>query len=205
MGNSAIWTVDLIVRARRLGGMLSFERYSPDTHTAEEVVEALGLEVLDREGGYFRRTAESDTWVKPLDGVENGTGKRRAYSIIYSLITSTGFSAMHRLSTDEIWCWHAGDCLESLRLYEDGSGEWVSLSDRVKEGARVQDVVRAGVWQGTRIEASGRWALASCIVAPEFHWEDFELGNQTELSRRYPNFTDDIATLSRTRPMAGMQ
>lgn len=183
--------------------MLSLARFSPETHTAEEVVAALGLETLDQEGGCFRRTAESETWVRRERNDKTLAEKRRAYSVIYSVITPPGFSAMHRLKTDEIWCWHAGDRLESLRLYEDGTGEWIGVSDRVSDVTRIHNVVPAGVWQGTRLETGGRWALASCIVAPEFRWEDFELGNQNELVRAYPKYSDDIRSLSRSEPVAG--
>ena len=183
--------------------MLNLPRFSPETHTAEAVVAALGLETLDQEGGYFRRTAESETWVRRQRGDETLAEKRRAYSVIYSVITPTGFSALHRLRTDEIWCWHAGDRLESLRLYENGTGEWIGMSDQVTDAIRVHNIVPAGVWQGTRLESGGRWALASCIVAPEFRWEDFELGNPSELSRLYPDYSDAIASLSRPLPVEG--
>src|SRR5690606_19694416 len=93
--------------------------FSPDTHSAADVVTALNLQPLDQEGGWFRRTAEAGLWVKPVE-----TGEpRRAWSAIYALFPPEGFSALHRLAQDEIWCWHAGDTLESLRLGpETGSG-----------------------------------------------------------------------------------
>ncbi len=64
-------------------------------------------------------------------------------------------------------------------------------------GKRGQDVVAAGVWQGTKLVAGGRWALVSCVVAPEFVWEDFELGERDRLAREFPRFAGDIAALTR--------
>lgn len=166
---------------------------SPDHLSALEVARLLKLEPLDQEGGYFRRTGESAT-VLP--------GGKRAWSTIYSLITPEGFSALHRLATDEIWCFHAGDALESLRLKPDGSGEWVKLGlNPARE--RLQDAVPAGIWQGTRLAAGGRWALCTCVVAPEFVWSDFELGDRAALAAAYPAFAEGIATLTRTAPPAG--
>ncbi len=171
--------------------------FSPDTHSAADVVAALNLQPLDQEGGWFRRTAEAGLWVKP---VETG-GPRRAWSAIYALFTSEGFSALHRLAQDEIWCWHAGDTLESLRLGpETGSGGedgWVRIGLQVSAGETLQDVVRAGTWQGTRLVAGGRWALVSCVVAPEFRWEEFELGDRAALSAAYPQWYDAITGLTR--------
>lgn len=173
---------------------MSMPPLSPDTHTADDVVRLLQLEPLDREGGYFRRTGESAT-ILP--------GGKRAWSTIYSLITPEGFSALHRLAADEIWCFHAGDTLESLRLRPDGHGAWVKLGLDAAAGEHPQDVVPAQVWQGTRLVSGGRWALASCLVVPEFAWGDFELGERGALTAGWPEFAAGIAALTRPGPMVG--
>lgn len=167
---------------------------SPDIHTAAEVARLLGLEPLAEEGGFFRRTAESTT-ILP--------GGRRAWSVIYALITPEGFSALHRLAADELWFFHAGDALESLRLHPDGRGEWVKLGLNPAAGERPQDVVPAQVWQGTRLARGGRWALVSCVVSPEFVWHDFELGERAALAAAWPAWAEDIGALTRPRPPAG--
>jgi predicted cupin superfamily sugar epimerase len=168
---------------------------SPDHLTAWEVVRLLQLEPLDQEGGYFRRTDESAT-VLP--------GGKRAWSMIYFLVTPEGFSAMHRVAEDEIWTFHAGDPLESLRLRPDGSGEWVKLGLNLAHGERPQDVVAAQIWQGTRLAAGGRWALVTCVVAPEFRLVDFELGGREALLAAYPAFADGIRALTRAVPPKGL-
>lgn len=167
---------------------------SPEQMTAWEVVRLLKLEPLDQEGGYFRRTGESAT-ILP--------GGLRAWSMIHSLITPEGFSALHRLGKEEVWCFHAGDPLESLRLKPDGSGEWVKLGLNLARGERPQDVVPAQIWQGTRLAAGGRWALVTCVVAPEFVWSDFELGTREALVASHGGFADDIRALTRAQPPSG--
>lgn len=162
---------------------------SPDTHTAEEVARLLDLAPLEPEGGYFRRTAEA---AERLPGSE-----RRAYSVIYFLVTPSGFSAMHRLESDETWCFHCGDGLESLRLTSDGAGKIVKLGLDLAAGETPQDVVSAGIWQGTRLKPGGRWALVSCVVAPEFRWSDFTLGERRDLAAKYPDFAQEIPALTR--------
>jgi hypothetical protein len=89
-----------------------------------------------------------------------------------------------------------------LRL-RDGEAEWVRLGLNPADGLRVQDVVRAGIWQGTRLECGGRWALVSCVVVPEFVWPDFELGDCARLSADYPDFVRGIAELTRAEPATG--
>jgi predicted cupin superfamily sugar epimerase len=167
---------------------------SPDHLTAWDVVRLLKLEPLDQEGGYFRRTGEAAT-VPP--------GGKRAWSMIYFLVTPDGFSAMHRVAGDEIWTFHAGDPLESLRLKPDGTGEWVKLGLNLAHGERPQDVVPAQTWQGTRLAPGGRWALVTCVVAPEFRPGDFELGGCEALGADYPAFADGIRALTRVEPPAG--
>lgn len=162
---------------------------SPSNYTADEVVRLFQLEPQEQEGGYYRRSAEADM-------ILPGSG-RRVYSLIYFLITPTGFSGMHRVGTDEIWCVHAGDGLESLRLMPDGSGRTVRLGLNMAEGDAVQDVILANVWQGTRLRPGGRWSLVSCIVAPEFRWSDFTLGDRAELVKKYPLFEPQIHALTR--------
>jgi hypothetical protein len=177
--------------------------FSSDHYSAEDVIRLLRLEPLDQEGAYFRRTAESDVFI-PDGALPKGIGgRRRAYSCIYALITPDGFSAMHRLTNDEVWCFHAGDTLEQLRLAPDGRGEWVKLGHDVAAGERPQDVVRADWWQGTRLAAGGRWALFTNVLAPEFRWEDFELGGRAELAARYPEFREGIESLTRAEAPKG--
>ncbi len=166
---------------------------------AAAIIDALQLEPLDQEGGFFRRTTEAPYYVMRGESTES----TRAYSVIYALFTPEAFSAMHVLRTDEIWCWHAGDTLESLRLYPDGHGEWVRLGMDLGAGAVPQNVIPAEVWQGTRLTAGGSWALVSCIVAPEFRWTDFELADRNDLLARYPDWREGIFGLTRDVPPEG--
>lgn len=175
----------------------------PDRCSAAEVADLLGLEPLDREGGWFRRTYTAELEVPRGTLPSIYSGPRRVASAIYALFTPMGFSALHRLVSDEVWCFHAGDPLESLRLSPDGGGEWVHLGLDLGGGQRPQEVVPAHAWQGTRLLAGGRWALVSCVVAPEFTWDDFELGERATLIERYPEFALDIAALTRDQPPGG--
>lgn len=167
---------------------------SPETHTAEQVVTLLRLQPLAQEGGFFRREAEATA---------RGADGRLTWSTVYFLLTPAGFSALHRLKVDEIWCFQAGDAVESLRLHPDGRGERVRLGLNVGAGERLQDVITAGTWQGTRLAPGGRWALVSCVVVPGFEWGDFELGDPAALTMRYTAFAGDIAALTREQPISG--
>lgn len=176
---------------------------TPEHYSAEEVVRLLGLEPLDKEGGFFRRVAESQLVLPGAALPAAIGGDRRAYSVIYMLLTPGGFSAMHRLVMDEIWFFVAGDPLESLRLSPDGVGKWVHLGPQRNGALNLHDVVAGHTWQGTRLAEGGHWGLASLVVVPEFTWKDFELGDRAVLTATYPAFSGDIAALTRVQPPTG--
>ena len=166
-------------------------QFSPDTHSAADVIGLLDLQPLPQEGGYFRRTAESPAFI------DSPWGRRRAWSSIYALFTDKECSALHRLRQDEVWCFHAGDPIEALRLPPGQPGERVVLGSNPGLAQRSQDVVLARTWQGARVIPGGRWALVSCVVAPEFQSDDFELADAGALADVYPMFSDIILALAR--------
>lgn len=163
---------------------------SPETHRADEVVRLLDLAPLPTEGGWFRRTAESELRVPG--------GERRACSTIYFLVTPEGFSALHRVDAVETWCFHAGDPLELLVLPNGGgAGRLVTLGTNLAAGHALQEMVPAGAWQGARLKPGGRWGLVSCVVAPEYIPSGFTLGERGALTAEFPEFAETIAALTR--------
>ncbi len=62
--------------------MSALSGLSPDTHTAEEVIRLLGLETLEREGGFYRRTAESGLMIPSDAQPVPEIGSRRTWSCI---------------------------------------------------------------------------------------------------------------------------
>ena len=163
---------------------------SPETHTAAEVIRQLNLAPLPTEGGWFRRTAESELRVPG--------SARRASSAILFLVTPEGFSALHRVDAVETWCFHAGDALEMLVLGAGrGESRLVTLGGDISAGHQLQWMVPAGAWQGTRLKPGGRWGLVSCVVAPEFEPGGFVLGDRAELTAAHPAFAAEIAALTR--------
>lgn len=147
---------------------------------AARIVETLGLIPLPHEGGFF-----APTW---SSAAELASG-RRAGSAIYFLVTPAGFSALHRLRTGEVWCFHAGDPVDHCQLGNDGRGTKVTrLGADVLHGQTPQVAVNGGVWQGARLALDGAvgWALMSCFMAPAWDEREFELGSRADLLREFP-------------------
>jgi predicted cupin superfamily sugar epimerase len=157
----------------------------------------LGLEPLPTEGGYHRVTFTSPLTIDAAGLEPAASGVRTAGTAIYYLVTSSGFSAIHRLRAPEIFHFYLGDPLEMLQLQPDGSATWHRLGSRLGAGERPQLLVPAGVWQGTRLAAGGRYALLGTTMCPGFDWRDFELGRREELVQRYPAERAAIVALTR--------
>jgi len=167
--------------------------------TADDIRRTLGLVPHPREGGWYIRTYESNEMVSPAcfrDG--RYKGERRTGTAIYYLLEHDTFSEMHRLQSDEVFHFYAGDSVEMLQLEESGRGSVVHLGVQLDAGERPQIVVPRGVWQGCRLRPGGKWALLGCTVSPGFEFEDYEAGHREQLSAQWPAYRDLIEALTRS-------
>jgi predicted cupin superfamily sugar epimerase len=165
--------------------------------TADEVKKLLGLTPHPREGGSFLRTYESSEILQP-SAFERGRygGPRNIATAIYYLLEPDSFSRMHRLGSDEMFHFYAGDPIEMLQLQSHGNGSIIRIGNNLERGERPQVLVRRGIWQGSRLAPGGAWALLGCTVSPGFTYSDYETGSRAELSAQWPAFAERIADLT---------
>ena len=156
--------------------------------TAFEVITALNLRPLPREGGYYRETYRS--------AESHPVHQRNLCTAIYYLLTPDSFSALHRLPCDEIFHFYAGDPVSMLQLRPDGSGRIVTLGPDVRAGQEPQVIVAAGVWQGSWLPFGGAFALLGTTMAPGFDFADYEAGDRAKLTLGYPAFAELIDRLT---------
>jgi predicted cupin superfamily sugar epimerase len=166
--------------------------------TAEDVKKLLGLKPHPREGGWYVRTYEAGEFVA-AEAFSDAryAGARRTGTAIYYLLEPETFSEMHRLQSDEVFHFYAGDAVEMLQLREGEEGRTVVIGNDLLRGERPQAVVERGVWQGSRLVKGGRWALLGCTVSPGFEFEDYETGDRAELCAGWPDFAEVIMALTR--------
>lgn len=143
------------------------------------MVRALDLEPHP-EGGWFRRT-----WT-PTTRVATPGGERATASAILFLLDADEEAVWHKVVSDELWLWHGpGD----LEIHLGGTGEApvedphpvvLHGGDAARSTAGepeavpcAQVLVPAGHWQRTFARRGP--ALASCIVSPEFTYDDWSL------------------------------
>ena len=130
---------------------------------AERLIRQLDLSPHP-EGGWYRETLR----------LNSATGGRDLATAILFLLEQGQSSHWHRVDATEIWFWHAGAPL-ALGMAETGAEQarWQTLGPDPLAGEAVQAIVPAGRWQAAR--AVQGWALVSCVVAPGFSFEGFEL------------------------------
>lgn len=165
-------------------------------YTAQQIIDALGLQPHPEEGGYFTETHRSAEHLSKGVLPERYDGDRCHSTAIYYLLTPETFSHMHVLKTDEIFHFYLGDPCEMVQLHPDGSGEIITFGSRLLEGHRPQLLVPGGTWQGMRLKEGGSFALMGCTVAPGFEFVDYSHGSREALIRQYPDFSEAIRRLT---------
>jgi predicted cupin superfamily sugar epimerase len=164
---------------------------------ADEVKLLLGLTRHPREGGFYVRSYESSE-VLPESVFPDGrySGARYTATAIYYLLEPDTFSEMHRLQSDEIFHFYAGDPVEMLQLHADGTGARIYIGNRLELDERPQILVPRGVWQGSRLMPGGKWALLGCTVSPGFDFDDYEAAGREVLQAQWPAFGSLIEALT---------
>jgi predicted cupin superfamily sugar epimerase len=166
--------------------------------TADEVKKILGLVPHPREGGFYIRTYESGERLPPTAFVDSRyVTPRHTATAIYYLLEPGSFSEMHRLKSDEIFHFYAGDPVEMLQLHPGGEGQTILIGNRLDAGQRPQILAPRGVWQGSHLVPGGCWALLGCTVSPGFEFEDYEAGTREDLVAGWPAFSALIHELTR--------
>ena len=157
--------------------------------TGPEAIELLGLQPHP-EGGHFRETYRSEQII------QTPFGRRAASTAILYLLTGGEFSAFHRVRSDELFHFYAGDPADLVLLDEAGC-RTITLGADVAAGQQPQTLVPGGTWQALRLTSGATWSLMGCTVAPGFEFEDFELVRRDELTATFPAQADLIAQLTR--------
>lgn len=140
------------------------------------------------EGGFYKETYRSAGNIPDLD---------RSYATgIYYLLLENAFSAFHRIKSDEMWHFYAGETLEIAVLSPDGSLKIHRLGPRWEQGGRFQLVVPANHWFASRMMDTTTYALVGCTVSPGFDFRDFEMAERKNLLNEFPQHQAIIQQLT---------
>ena len=155
-------------------------------YTGKYFIEKLHLEPHP-EGGYFKRFLEAKDTVD---------GERKLWSSIYYLLKDREVSNFHRLNSDEIWYYHSGSSMVLYIIGTDGMLRHEKLGLDIEHGEQPQIIAKKGEIFGAVMEGTG-YSLVSCMVSPEFKYEEFELLERKDLLEKYPQYEQIIKRLTR--------
>ena len=99
-------------------------------------------------------------------------------------------SHLHRIQSDEMWHFYAGDPLEIIQISPDGVLEIITLNNT----ENFTHIVPANYWFGSR--SLGAFSLVGCTVAPGFDFADFEMAKKDDLLKTYPEHHEIITQMS---------
>ncbi len=148
------------------------------------------------EGGFYKEIFASPNTInaEALPGIYSGP--RKIYTSIYFLLESGDVSKFHRLQSDELWYFHAGNLLTIHILEADGTNRTIKLGPDIDDSHAFQARVPAGCWFGATVDQPNTFALVGCMVAPGFDFADFEMAEREQLVKDYPNYRNLIEKLT---------
>ena len=153
----------------------------------QTIVSALSMQPHP-EGGYY-----SEVYRSPI---EIPGKERQLMTSIYFLLTSDNVSNFHRIKSDELWFHHAGSPITVHILNQDKRHIKINVGSDVLNGEQPQALVKGGEIFGSSVDIENSYALVSCVVAPGFDFQDFELFNRAELIEQFPNHEEIITRLT---------
>ena len=140
---------------------------------------------LHPEGGWFKETYRSDEIVLKEHLPNRFSDGRSFCTAIYFLLEGEQFSAFHRIKSDEMWHFYAGEALNVFVIDERGKLEVIKLGNNPDKGEVFQAVVKAGCWFASQPAKEHSFCFVGCTVAPGFDFADFELAKANVLAKEF--------------------
>lgn len=140
------------------------------------------------EGGFYSETYRSDQLTASQD--------RNLVTCIYFLLTSENVSNFHRIKSDEMWFFHEGSSLTVHTLDTQNGHLLHAVGNEIQKGQTPQLVVPKNTIFGSSVTDENSYSFVSCVVAPGFDFNDFELFTRDALLEEYPESESIISQLT---------
>lgn len=153
--------------------------------SAAHYIQQLGL-VAHPEGGFYKEVYRSREALAQAALPARYGGNRAMATSIYFMLTAEAPSRFHRIKSDEIWYFHAGGPIRLHQLDAQGRHHESLIGLDLAQGQVLQCCIEAGNWFAAECVAPAEFSLVSCMVAPGFDFNDFELATTESLVADYP-------------------
>lgn len=154
----------------------------PDAVT---VIDALGL-TPHPTCGFVAETYRSTERIAPGAAAAPFADGRPLGSALYFLVTPERPVQLHRIRNDQLYHAYAGDPLEVLALYPDGTHAVVDVGTDLGDGQRPQHFLPGGTFHTARLRAGGAWFLGGSTEWPGVEPHDVETGDRDALATQFP-------------------
>ncbi|MGL4762858.1 MAG: cupin domain-containing protein [Sarcina sp.] len=162
---------------------------------AQYFIESLDM-IAHPEGGYYKPSFESEERITSTDLETKFEGERILWTSIYFLLRDGEVSNFHRLKSDEMWYYHAGNSLTIYMISPEGILTTKQLGLDIKNGESPQVLVPKNYIFGSAMNNEG-FSLVGCMVSPGFEFKDFELFERHCLLDLYPQHSNLIRKLTK--------
>jgi predicted cupin superfamily sugar epimerase len=160
-------------------------------NTAEYWIQHLQL-TPHPEGGFYREEYRSSIEIEPGNLPIGYKSVHRVATSIYFLLRSADISRLHRLKSDEIWYFHAGSPIKVIMIDTEGKKHTHILGANHEKAEHFSLLIPAGFIFCAEILQPDSFGLVSCVVAPGFEFEDFEIFDKEDLIQAYPKHKELI-------------
>ncbi|MEJ0107123.1 MAG: cupin domain-containing protein [Bacteroidota bacterium] len=151
------------------------------------------------EGGWFSEIYQSELLLQSSQLPSNfpAGSTRHSCTHIYFLLEKNQVSALHRIKSDELWHFYAGDPLIVYEIESPGTLTKHILGNDPEQDQQLFSVVKARSWFGASLPPGSEYALVGCTVSPGFDYADFEFASKETLINLYPQHAELIKSLTR--------
>ena len=130
------------------------------------------------EGGWF-----SEVYTAPFEA----EGRALAGSI-YFLLDKDDISHFHRIDCDEVWYYHEGCGIKVTMVYEGKMSELLLGSGLSPEENMMVILPKGSIFAAENLDKNS-YTFMSCMTAPKFSYEGFELLSKDQVLSEYPGLT----------------
>jgi len=143
------------------------------------------------EGGYYKEVYRDQGLIKQGALAESFNGDRSYSTAIFYLLDKGNRSYFHRIKSDELWHFYAGEAINIYYL-ERGVLHTLKLGLNLDNGELPLHIVPKNTWFAAELKTDKSFTLVGCTVAPGFDFSDFEKASISDLKEYLESYPDII-------------